>query len=295
MSYQPPPGPVPTFLVPPPPVPPTPPVPAKPPRRRGLIGVGVVLLLAGLVAGGVMFVLSTKAVGDTVKKFARAPVGCTTTLQFEKKAVFTIYVETKGVALDVGGDCSGNGSSYDRSGDPPPTVSLSLVDSKEAPVALTDSSAFSYDTDDYRGAAVQQVSITQPGTYRLTVQSAATDFAIAIGGDPDADARRMKYIGATAVAAGLLLGVLLMLLGLRRRTLPPSIDAGLEWPPSTGAPSTGPAPAAPFTPAAPAAPAPPPSPAPFQVPTTPPGTPVPGSPLPPPPPPGAPGGWGSTR
>jgi hypothetical protein len=281
MSYQPPPGPVPTFQIPPPPVPPPPPAPAKPTRRRGLVGVGVVLLLVGLVAGGVMFALSTKATGDTVKKFARAPVGCTTTLQFEKKAVFTIFVETKGVALDVGGDCSGNGSSYNRAAAPPPTVSLSMVDSSDTAVTLADSSSFSYDTGDYRGAAVQEVTINQPGTYRLTVQSKDTDFAIAIGGDPEADARRMKYIGATAVAAGLLLGVLLMLLGLRRRTPPPpsTVDEG-SWPLAAAPTPVVPATAAP---------------APFQVPTTPPGTPVPGSQLPPPPPPGAPGGWGTTR
>jgi hypothetical protein len=242
-----------------------------------------VLLFAGLVAGGVMFALSTKAVGDTVKKFARAPVGCTTTLQFEKKAVFTIYVETKGAALDVGGDCSGNGSSYDRAAGAAPTVSLSMVDAKDAAVTLADSSSFSYDTGDYRGAAVQQVTITEPGNYRLTVQSKDTDFAIAIGGDPEADARRMKYIGATAVAAGLLLGVLLMLLGMRRRTPPP--------PPTEDV--------AAWTAAAAAPPAPPMAPTPFQVPTTPPGTPpaapLPGAQLPPPPPPGAPGGWGTSR
>jgi hypothetical protein len=235
-----------------------------------------------------MFALSTKATGDTVKKFARAPVGCTTTLQFEKKAVFTIYVETKGVALDVGGDCSGNGSSYDRAAGAAPTVSLSLVDSSNAAVTLTDNSAFSYDTGDYRGAAVQQVTISQPGTYRLTVQSKDTDFAIAIGGDPEADARRMKYIGATAVAAGLLLGVLLMLLGLRRRTPPPPPPQMVDG--SGGSGVWPPAPVAP-TQAVPAVVAP----APFQVPTTPPGAPAPGSQLPPPPPPGAPGGWGTTR
>jgi hypothetical protein len=288
MSYQPPPGPVPTFHVPPPPVPPAPPAPLKPQRRRGIIGVGAVLLLAGLIAGGVMFVLSTKAVNDTVKKFARAPVGCTTTLQFEKKAVFTIFVETKGAALDVGGDCSGNGSSYDRAAGEPPTVSLNLVDSTDTAITLSVGSSFSYDTGDYRGSAVQQVTITQPGTYRLTVESKDTDFAIAIGGDPDADARRMKYIGATAVAAGLLLGVLLMFLGMRRRTPPPPAgDDVAAWPSAPSTPTAATAPAASVASSGTVAP--------FQVPTTPPGTPTPGSPLPPPPPPGAPGGWGSTR
>jgi hypothetical protein len=252
----------------------------------------VLLLLIGIVAGAVMFVLSTKAVNDTVKKFARAPVGCTTTLQFEKKAVFTIYVETKGAALDLEGGCPGTGRAYDRASGTPPVVRFELKDSKDVTVALADSSAFSYDTGDYRGAAVQQVSIPGPGTYRLTPTSSDTDFAIAIGGDPKADARRMKYIGATAVAAGLLLGVLLLLLGMRRRTPPPpSLDDADLWP-SSAVPA---APAVPVAPAAPVAPAGPMAPAPFQVPTTPPGTRPPGSPLPPPPPPGAPGGWGSTR
>lgn len=261
MSYEPPPGPVPTFQIPPPPAPPPPATPPKPARRRGVVGLGVVALVAGLAAGGVMFVLSSKAVGDTVKKFARAPVGCTTTLQFEKKAVFTIFVETKGAALDVGGDCAGNGSSYDRADTTPPTVSLTMVDGNGTPVSLTDSSSFSYDTGDYRGAAVQQVTIDQPGAYKLTVQSKDDNFAIAIGGDPETDARRMKLIGATAVAAGLLIGVLLVMLGMRRRTPPPTAEplpASTVWPPN---PPVG-------------------APPPFQVPTTPPGT-----PLPPPPPP----------
>jgi hypothetical protein len=254
-------------------------------RRRGLIGVGVLLLLGGLAAGGVIFVLSPKVVENTVQHFSRAPVGCMTTLDFTKKAVFTIYVETKGVALDVGGDCAGNGRSYDRSPATPPTVTLSLVDSKGIAVPMADSTRFSYSTGDYRGTAVQQVTIATTGTYNLTVQSKDSDFAIAIGGDPDADARRMKYIGATAVAAGLLLGVLLILLGMRRRTPPPpAADDGQMF-----------AERAPATPLVPHAPM---QPVPFQVPTTPPGTPSPGASLPPPSPPGMPGmpgGWGTTR
>ena len=234
MSYQPlppgggaaPAGPMPTFHTPPPPAPPTPPAPPIGVRRRGVVGLGVVLLLGGLVAGGVLFVLATKATGEAVKKFARAPVGCTTTLQFEKSAMFTIFVETKGTAIDVGGNCAGNGSSYDRGDGAPPTVTLTLVDAQDKAVTMTDSNAFSYDTGDFKGAAVQQVVVDQPGTYRLTVESKDDNFAIAIGADPHSESRRMKYVGAAAVAAGMLLGVLLMLLGSRRGTPPaPTVGA----------------------------------------------------------------------
>ena len=293
MSYQPlppaggqPPGPMPTFSVPPPPEPP-PPEPIR--RHRGQIGFGVILLIGGLVAGGVLFALSATAKNETLKKFARAPVGCTTTLQFEKKAVFTIYVETKGASLDVGGDCAGNGNSYDRGDAAAPTVRLSLVDGQDASVPMTPSSKYSYTTPDFRGASVEQVDIQAPGVYRLTVESKDDNFAIAIGGDPAVDSRRMRLIGAGCAAAGLLVGMTLLLLGLRRRATP---DAEVEWSPTAVAssPSFSVPPNAPVISSVPISPTsmppppPPPSPHGFQ----------------PPPPPNMPsnvppssGGWGA--
>lgn len=113
------------------------------------------------------------------------------------------------------GDCAANGASYDRGDDDPPRVSLSLFDSADQVVELTAADSPSYSTGGYRGQATQRVRIAEPGTYRLTVTSDATDFAIAVGGDPDVDAASMKTAGIAAAIGGLLLGGLLILLGLR--------------------------------------------------------------------------------
>ena len=53
---------------------------------------------------------------EAVKSLARAPVGCTTTLVFDKPATFTIYIETKGKLSELSGDCDASGGSYEPSG-----------------------------------------------------------------------------------------------------------------------------------------------------------------------------------
>ena len=77
-------------------------------RRRGWMLVGLVLLLVGLASGAVLLVLAGTAEGRTVRAFARAPIGCTTTLQFDRAGVFTFYVETAGRTSALGGDCNGS-------------------------------------------------------------------------------------------------------------------------------------------------------------------------------------------
>jgi hypothetical protein len=227
------------------------------------------VVLVGIAAGGLVASRASSTKEETVQKFARAPVGCTTTLEFEKVDTFTLFVETKGAAVDVGGDCAGNGASYERTSPDLPEVTLVMVDENDAPVAFTESSAFSYDTGAFVGQAIQQVAIESPGTYRLTVSSADTDFAIAVGGDPEADSSSMLAIGGAILLAGLLLGAVLIVLGLRRTAGPgtaTTTGAG-GVPPTTGwvpQPPQGYAPTAPVAPTAPSyqpppAPAPPPA------------------------------------
>jgi hypothetical protein len=216
-------------------------------------GIGVVVV--GLVAGGLIASSASSTKEETVQKFARAPVGCTTTLEFEKAGTFTLFVETKGSAVDVGGDCAGNGATYERTSPDLPDVTLALVDEDDAPVELTKSTAFSYDTGGFVGQAIQQVAIESSGTYRLTVSSADTDFAIAIGGDPEADSGSVLAIGGAILLAGLLVGAILIVLGMRRKGGPaaPSMAGGV--PPTAGwAPQP---PAQGYTPVPPVAPAPP--------------------------------------
>lgn len=203
-----------------------------PKRGRGALFAGLALLIVGLGAGAALFALSGSTEESTVKKFARAPVGCTTTLQFDKRTTFTLYVETKGSVSDVGGDCASNGSSYDRGDDDLPDVSLSLVDGDDQEVDLTSATALSYSAGAFKGQALQEVKIEDTGTYRLTVTSDDTDFAIAIGGAPDADSSLMKSAGIGAAVAGVVLGGLLILLGRRKKGGPVSpAAAGSTWQP----------------------------------------------------------------
>lgn len=265
------------------------PPPPQGQRRKGLIIAGVITLVAGLVAGGAIAVSAAGVTESTVEKFARAPVGCTTTLEFEKAATFTLFLETKGSAVDVGGDCAGNGSTYDRADDDPPNVSLTLVDENDNPVELTESSAYSYDTGTFVGQAIQQVEISTPGTYRLKVASEENDFAIAVGGDPEADSDTLLAIGGAVIVIGLLVGIVLIVLGLRRKQ-PPSAAAapavpGAGW---AGQPSAAAAPVSTPTPPPPAY-----QPPPQQAPAAPRPPITPG----PPGPPGPPGsqGWGAPQ
>jgi len=197
-------------------------------RRQGLLFTGAAIAVLGIVAGVVLVALSGSAKEETVKRFARAPAGCTTTLEFDKSATFTLYIETKGSIASVDGDCTAGGTSYQRGDDDLPRVSLTLLNSADEETTLTATDAPTYAVGAFAGQGYQRVDISEPGTYRLTVTSDATDFAIAIGGKPDADATAMSLAGVGAATLGVLLGGLLLLLGLRRRKpTPPTSSAAV--------------------------------------------------------------------
>jgi hypothetical protein len=242
-------------------------VPPAPPGRgpkRALLGLGAIVLVGGLATGGVFFAKSSSATADTVAKFARAPLGCTTTLDFSKADTFTIYVETKGTNADVGGDCESSGKDFEHSGSDVPKVSMTLTDAKGNKIDMSTFTDFSYDTGTYKGASVSQVVIGEPGAYRLEVGSEATDLGVALGGDPDADANSMRLIAIGAAAGGLLVGGALMFLGRPRKGGGVPVVTPTPWQPA--APTAPPAPSAPPAPFGgwqsppPPTPAPPPTP-----------------------------------
>jgi hypothetical protein len=297
----------PTFGQPPPPPPPSPALVAAPKgaRRKGLIVLGLVLLIGGVLGGGAMVAKSMSNYKAAVKALARAPVGCTTTLVFDKPATFTIYIETKGKLGDLGGDCEANGASYEHSGDKLPKVSLTLVASSSGDeVDLQRGATASYDVDGYVGSGYRTVKIEEAGNYRLNVESDDSDFAVSIGKNPKDDSDLLKTIGGAVALGGVVLGLTFLLIGLRRRR-PEAAPAGAAfspgpvtpWAPGPYAPTpTGP-PSATQPPgyrAEPPAPIQIPGQPPIRLPESPPGTgfappsTVPPPPPPPPPPPSAP-------
>jgi hypothetical protein len=256
-----------TMMSPPPPVVST---PSKGKRRKGLIVLGLVLLLGGVLGGGAMVAKSMSNYEESVKSLARAPVGCTTTLVFDKPATFTVYVETKGKLGQLGGDCETSDGDYTHAGDKLPKVSLTLVDSKGNEVTMDRGVTATYDVSGFKGTGVRSVAIEEAGTYRLNVESDDSDFAVAIGKDPKKDSDLLKAVGGGVALGGLVLGLLFLLLGLRRRRAVSAVTdirnpaAPMPgWPPSTypGMPPAPPAPPAPpgppgFGPEPPAAPQP---------------------------------------
>jgi hypothetical protein len=196
---------------------PTPPV--KGPRRKGLLGLGIVLLIGGVGAGAALFVTSGSTYEDAVKGLQRAPVGCDTEFDFTGTGTFIIYTETKGTIGDLRGDCENTGASYDH-GSGRISVDLSMTNSDGDDVSLTRASGASYDKGGFVGSEVREVTIDTPGTYTLSVVSDDSDFAIAVGRNPKDDFDSMQAIAIGAAIAGLVIGGLLIILGLRRKAAP---------------------------------------------------------------------------
>ncbi len=283
---------------PPPPAAPAP----KRKRHKGLIVFGLIVLIVGVLGGGALVAKSMSNYKSAVKSLARAPVGCTTTLVFDKPATFTIYIETKGKLGDLGGDCEANGASYSHSGDKLPKVSLTLVvSSSGTEVDLQRGTTASYDVGGYVGTGYRTVKIADAGNYRLNVESDESDFAVSIGKNPKDDSDLLKTIGGAVALGGFVLGLTFLLLGLRHRrpelaaAVPPAVPI-TPWTPTPYAPM----PAGPPSPPQPyAVPGQPPIRYPEQPPgsgfappsVTPPPPPPPAPPAPVPPPPPSSGGW----
>jgi len=212
--------------VPPPvPRPPVPPPPVSSPMvasgRGRRTGAAVLVALVGLALGVALLLSAGLARTATVEGFARAPVGCTTTLQFDRAGVFTLYLETKGDVGQVDGDCSLNGSSYDHQGSEA-TVQTDLAAADGAAVAVesVDLTRF-YDTGAFRGSSIGIIRISAPGEYRLMVRSETDDVVVAVGGSPDADSRLLQLGGAVALVMGVLAAGLVMGTGRRRPPVTP--------------------------------------------------------------------------
>ncbi|MEP7114791.1 MAG: hypothetical protein ABI862_16100 [Ilumatobacteraceae bacterium] len=236
--------------------PPPPVVVPKGRRRKGLIVLGLILLFGGLLGGGAIVGKGMANYKEAVKSLARAPAGCTTTLVFDKPATFTVYAETKGKLGQLSGDCEANGSDYSHPGDKLPRMALTLTDPNGGAVDMQRGITASYDVGGYIGTGIRTMQIEQAGTYHLNVESDDSDFAVAIGKNPKDDSDKLLTIGGGVALGGFLVGLLLFLLGLRRRRPEPAF-ADIRTP---GAPMPG-WPPAPYATAPPSAsPAPPPPP-----------------------------------
>lgn len=253
-------------------------------RRGWMLALGVLVIVGALVAAVAMWIAGTNREADNVAGFARAPVGCETTLDFESTGTFLLYVETTGRFGVLAGACDAP-PRYDLNAGDVPAVDVTLRDPDGDVIDLDDSGAVDYDTDGFVGTSIGEVQIESVGDHVLTVEPVGGDmFAVAVGRPPDQGVALLRWGAVSAAIGGLLLGGLLLVLGSRRPPVTPAPVApwtpdGGGWPssppgfpvppPTTGA--TGP-PGPPRTPPAPTPPSSPPAPPATPIPQGPPGS-----------------------
>jgi len=213
------------------------PVPTATTNRARLFG--VIAFAVGLVAAIVLWVLSSKRYDDAVADLAPAPVGCDTTLVFDRTGTYTFFVETKGHVGEIDGDCDTDDREYDLDGGRTPRVDLTLVNDNGDAIDLDRASGPSYDRDGFRGSGVRTADIDTTGAYVLRVSSDDGDVMIRVGRDPSSGVIPMRVGAGALLVAGLVLGGLGLAHGRRRPEEPfPGAEA-FQWP-AAGQPLTAP-------------------------------------------------------
>ena len=184
-------------------------------RRSWQIALGVGLLLGFLAAAVGLWIGANRLYDNNVAGFARSPVGCDTTLDFDRTGEFFLYVETTGQLDGMRGDC-GASTTYERKGEPP-QVQVVLRDPSGEVVQIESSPGLHYDTGEYVGRSFRTVQIADLGGHILTVGTVeGAEFVVAIGRDPNDGVGLMRWGAFAALVAGLLLGGLFLVLGSRR-------------------------------------------------------------------------------
>jgi len=169
---------------------------------------GLLLLFAGVVGGAVLFAMSVRRPTQAVEGFARAPVGCTTTLEFTDTGVFYVF-EDVGPAVEISaGGCQ-------ATADPSRTFAFEMS-GPDGPVVPRADQSLSYDEGDYVGTSVASVRIDAPGEYEIVVVGEDPAAVAAIGRDPQDGVDELRQRAIAVAAIGIVLGALLLILAGRR-------------------------------------------------------------------------------
>lgn len=210
--------------------------------RGAVAAFGMLVLCAGLVGGGVLWILSMREPDRVADDFARAAPGCTTTLTFTDPGDYYVYEELSGVVDGVDG-CRATATEGRR-------FAFVITDpaGDDLPVELDDS--ISYDLDAGAATSVGRIVIDEPGEYEISVVGADPAVNAAIGGDPDERVPMIRQAAIAAAAVGFVIGGLLLVLAGRRSRRAATFDnpldpgwgvterdherraAGSEWPPA---------------------------------------------------------------
>lgn len=174
--------------------------------RSVVAALGFFLFFAGLVGGGVLYIVAQQRPGQAVEGFARAPVGCTTTLEFSEVGDFFVYEEVGGAGVVEG--CQPVAT---------PDAEFQVTFTGDlVPSDVVDTDAVSYDVDGFDGRSVQRIQITDPGQYTVEVVGGDLTVSAAIGRDPDDGVADLRRNALVVAIVGVALGLLLLVLSGRR-------------------------------------------------------------------------------
>lgn len=182
---------------------------------------GFLLLAAGAIGGGTLYVLSTQRHDQAVNDFARAAVGCTTTLEFSEAGTFYVYEESGNVDVAATAGCA------------PAAHAGPFAFELTGPsaVAPRDDSTIAYAVDGVAGTSLARFTIEAPGRYEIEVRGPDVRRVAAIGRDPSEDVDRLRRGAFLAGGVGIGLGALLLALaGWRsKRASTPGVPDGPGW------------------------------------------------------------------
>ena len=197
-------------------------------RGRGAAAAfGLLLLLVGIVGGILLALRAERLPDDTIDDFARAPVGCTTTLDFTSTGTFYVYQETGAVGPPPDGNCSPRAV-------PEPAFGFELRRGDDVVTTLEDAS-IAYESGGRTGRSVASFDIDEPGQYELAAVGTDATSVAAVGRAPTAGVDETRRAAVLVGAVGGLLGFLLLVLAGRRsrRAAAPSPPVGPVWGRST--------------------------------------------------------------
>jgi hypothetical protein len=203
-------------------------MPTRPRRSRGrgtAAAFGFLLLIGGLIAGVVMLIVASRLHDQAIEDFARAGVGCRTTLEFDATGTFYVFKETAGRFDVPAGNCEPIAQ--------PDQAFLARLTGPAEAVFVPDES-ISYDASGFTGRSVSKVVIAEPGRYELTVRGADASVVAAVGRDPSNGVDTTRTAGLAVGGAGVVLGGLLLALAGRRskKAATPAIPDGPGWGPA---------------------------------------------------------------
>lgn len=177
-------------------------------RGRGTAGAfGFLLLIAGLIGGGLLFYLASQRPTDAIESFARAGAGCTTTLDFQDGGTFFVYQEVDTGAFEPTDGCEPRAT---------PGRNFDFALSGPSPVEPVADQSLTYESGEFAGASVARFEIAEPGLYEIAVFADDVAAVAAVGRDPDEGTDELRRGALIAGGAGVVLGLLLLVLAGRR-------------------------------------------------------------------------------